>query len=115
MTVISHFTGDLSQLAAMPAPGKLSPCHLFKFQTLFCDQFQNISVPQILNISIELCRVARSSLALLSRQQAEFMQLQSKLFCIKNVLSFIFGGQRDLEGGCAEIGGANAFKIIIAS
>jgi len=34
-------------------------------------------------------------------------------FCIKNVLSFIFGGQR--VGLCGENRGPNAFKSIIAS
>ena len=96
VTVISHFTGDLSQLAAVPAPGKLSPCHLFKFQTLFCDQFQNISVPQNWPhgswiLSKELCGVARSSLALLSRIHAATEQ---KILHKKVLWVIVFGISR---------------------
>ena len=91
VTVISHFTGDLSQLAAVPAQGKLSPCHLFKFQTLFCDQFQYISEPQHWphrSWFYQKSWVVLPGVNLNCSQ--EFMQLQGNRFCIKKCFGWLF-------------------------
>ena len=56
------------------------------------------SASQILNISEELCDVARSSLPLLSRQNTELMQSQSKRFCIKKCFGWFFWYFQSIPG-----------------